>query len=122
MVGVFYASAPILPYNASMSADQTTLGIDVGGTSVKLAAIRDGNLLWSAKVTYCKPTGAKLLEVVREATAGRAQDIAGVGLCVPGLLDEQRERVTFSANVPGLHEIRLEELAIAAAGQRPAAI
>jgi len=104
---------------AAMDPSQTTLGIDVGGTSVKMAAVREGQILWTAKLSHNKPSAQDLLAVVRHASEGRANGISNVGLCVPGILDERRERVTFSANVPALHELRLDELAEAATGQPP---
>lgn len=105
-----------------MNDSPTTLGIDVGGTSVKLAAIREGHTLWTQKTNYCKPTADELLAAVRDAAAGRASDVTAVGVCVPGILDDARQRVTFSANVPGLHDIRLAEIAAAATGHAPAAL
>jgi len=93
-----------------------TLGIDVGGTSVKIAALRGRSIQWLAKGQYHLPNSQQILGAVTEAVAGRAQDVSAVGLCVPGVLDETRQRVEYSANVPGLHGLELRQLAAAAAG------
>ena len=98
------------------------LGIDIGGTSVKLAAVRDGQILWTAKMPHSRPSADELLAVVRKAAEGRANGLSQVGLCVPGILDESRQRVTFSANVPALHDLRLEQIAQAATGSPPQAL
>src|SRR5436305_7879106 len=102
-----------------MDQSQTALGIDVGGTSVKLAAVAQGQILWTAKAPHHKPSAQELLDVVAKAADGRARGLSCVGLCVPGILDESRERVTFSANVPALHDLRLEQIARAATEEPP---
>jgi predicted NBD/HSP70 family sugar kinase len=102
-----------------MDQNQTALGIDVGGTSVKLAAVAQGQILWTAKAPHHKPSAQELLDVVAKAAEGRARGLSCVGLCVPGILDERRERVTFSANVPALHDLRLEQIARAATEEPP---
>jgi predicted NBD/HSP70 family sugar kinase len=96
------------------------LGIDVGGTSVKVAALSEGQVLWTSKINYCKPDPAALLAAVRDAAGERGRQAVAVGLCVPGILDDNRERVTYSANVPALHDIPLQDVALAALGRRPA--
>jgi predicted NBD/HSP70 family sugar kinase len=100
-------------------SDSVTLGIDVGGTSVKVAALHGRSILWTAKGQYHRPGAPQILEAITTATAGRAAEVQTVGLCVPGVLDDKREQVTFSANVPGLHGVRLADLASAAIGHQP---
>jgi len=100
-------------------SDSVTLGIDVGGTSVKVAALRGRSILWTAKGQYHRPESAQILEAIATATAGRAAEVQTAGLCVPGVLDDKHERVVFSANVPGLHGLALADLAAAAVGHPP---
>ena len=94
---------------ASTPAD-TFLGIDIGGTSVKLAAMNGEQTLWTAKRGYRRPTIDDLIAAIREGIGDTPQSFAGVGLCVPGLLDERKERVVLSVNVPALIELPLAEL------------
>ena len=104
------------------------IGIDIGGTSVKLAALdRDGKVLWTAhSAKYHRPDAGELAAAVRETAGGRADPggIPGVavGLCVPGLLNEDKTVVRQSVNVPGLNGARLDDLVAAALGARPAAV
>ena len=49
----------------------TTLGLDIGGTSVKAAALRDGKVLWTGRSSrYSRPSADQLPAAVREAAAG----------------------------------------------------
>lgn len=87
----------------------TSIGIDIGGSSVKAAGLCDGQVAWTRRSsTYQKPDAAQLAAAIREVTAGAAE--GPVGLCVPGLLDERREQVVCTANVPGLLDISLPNL------------
>src|SRR4051794_3822550 len=87
------------------------LGIDIGGSSVKAAAVEQGRTLWTGQSgRYTRPTRDGLLGAIREAIGGRATEPSAVGLCVPGLLDERKETVTYSVNVPGLMGLRLADL------------
>ncbi len=99
----------------------TSLGIDIGGTSVKLAAVRDGQVLWTGQSsTYEFPSTQRLIDAIREADAGRCAHLGKVpvGLCVPGLLDKPTRTITLAVNVPGLVGIVLDDL-IARALQQP---
>src|SRR2546430_4245257 len=89
----------------------TLLGIDIGGTSVKLAAIEDGRTLWTGQSPfYSRPTTQELIDAISAAADNRPKDIAVAGLCVPGLYDKERRMITLSVNVPGLMNIVLDDL------------
>ena len=101
----------------------TSLGIDVGGSSVKLALIQDnGQTLWQTQSdTYTLPTREQLAAVIRKAIAGR---FAGgtVGICVPGTRDLVTRAVIQSVNLPALNGLRLDELVAESVGVRPSRI
>jgi predicted NBD/HSP70 family sugar kinase len=83
----------------------TSLGVDIGGTSVKMAALRDGDVLWTGRSDmYARPTTDQLLTALRQTSAGRVegQRFDSAGICVPGLMDDAKTKVTLSVNVPGL--------------------
>jgi glucokinase len=104
------------------------IGIDIGGTSVKLAAVgRDGRVAWTARSsTYSGPDAEGLAAAIREAAGGRIEPgaigRAAVGLCVPGLMNDEKTVVRQSVNVPGLNGVRLDELVAAALAGRPATV
>ena len=78
---------------------------------MKAAGIQDQQVLWTARSEpYNRPTADELIAAVRQACANAPPSIAGVGLCVPGLLDEKGQRVTYAANLPGLLDLSLREL------------
>jgi predicted NBD/HSP70 family sugar kinase len=97
-----------------------SLGIDIGGTGVKLAALDGNAILWTAKRGYRQPTVLDLVHAIRDGLRGREQEFDAIGLCVPGLLDETRQRVALSVNVPALMEISLGDLVAEALGAPPA--
>jgi len=99
------------------AAPAVSLGIDIGGTGVKLAALRGGALIGSTKRGYRKPTVNDLVGAIRDGLKGMTTDFSAVGLCVPGLLDERRERVALSVNVPALVHLPLQDLVAQALGR-----
>lgn len=93
------------------------LGIDIGGTSVKLAAMKDGKAMWTGQSAfYSRPTTQQLIEAIRATAAGRVESVDVAGLCVPGLYDKQQRIITLSVNVPGLMGIKLDDLIARALG------
>ena len=101
------------------------IGIDIGGTAVKLAAVgRGGAVLWNARsARYQRPTASQLAAAIRDSAAGRfAPGAAGpvaVGMCVPGILDDDRTTLRQSVNIPGLNGVRLDDLVADVLGRQP---
>lgn len=95
-----------------------SLGIDVGGTSVKLACLQDGRTLWQAQSPfYARPDTAQLVDAIKTAAAGRVSSVDIAGLCVPGLMDRVKRMITLSVNVPGLMGLTLDEIISRALGK-----
>ena len=102
-----------------------SLGIDIGGTSVKVACMEDGAVRWTAKSqAYARPATDQIVHAIQETIAGRDARSDAIGLCCPGLLDRGRRMITLSVNVPGLVDLPLDQLVERALGkgQPPAAI
>ena len=94
------------------------LGIDVGGSSVKIAALRGGLPVWTAQSrTYQNPEWDELIRVMREAVSGREGCGQAVGVCVPGIRDASGRKVTLSVNLPVLNGISISNLAEQALGR-----
>jgi len=94
----------------------TRLGVDIGGTSVKAALVRDGAVEGTHQsAAYRRPDLEQLRIAIGEAVDGLAigdgakRDLR-VGVCVPGLFDEEVQSVRFSANVPGVMGVRIDQL------------
>lgn len=96
------------------------IGIDIGGSSVKAAALRDGTVEWTARsATYALPGRAQLDGAIAEVLIDLEGPPDAVGVCVPGLLDASRSAVVHSVNVPGLAGVPLAELLARADPPRP---
>ncbi len=75
------------------------LGIDIGGSSVKAAALCDGRLLWTGKsAAYDRPRFDQLAAAVADASTDLTVSVDAIGLCIPGAW-------TKSANVFWLRPI-----------------
>ena len=101
------------------------LGIDIGGTSVKAAIWKSGRWAGTGQSSfYSRPTTAQLYSAIR-AAAGSLREVDHVGLCVPGLLDNNRKVITLAVNVPGLVDQPLAQVVPHALGigdERPTVI
>ncbi|HEX8522486.1 MAG TPA: ROK family protein [Tepidisphaeraceae bacterium] len=95
------------------------LGIDVGGSSVKLAALENDHVLWIAQSAgYEKPTREQLTAAIRSTLKSPMPPDARVGICVPGQRDRARRTVTHSVNIPSLNGLVLDELVAEALNQK----
>lgn len=107
-----------------------SLGIDIGGGSVKVAAIdaAAGSDHIGRSGGYVRPDGVRLREAIREAVADArvdASSVRAVGVCVPGVLEHDPLRggvTTTSVNLPDLAGVDLRQLIAAATGAPPASI
>lgn len=98
----------------------THLGLDIGGTSVKAAIIDSAGRVISVARSheYARPSIDGLLDAVAAAVPVVDSPIETVGLCVPGLLDAGKTRVEYSANLPALQELKLQEIVRLALAKR----
>jgi predicted NBD/HSP70 family sugar kinase len=104
-----------------MDSATESLGIDVGGSSVKLALVRDGQTVWQTQsTTYSRPSVDQLADAIRRAVAGRFPAGACAGICVPGLRDAGGRTVLLSVNLPALNGLNLDDLVRDALGAPPA--
>lgn len=99
----------------------TVLGVDIGGSSVKAALLRDGAASAMARsATYERPDAARIAAALREAVDALGLSRGGppeaVGLCVPGVRDPGSTVVRASLNVPGLVGADLRDLVAGALG------
>ena len=79
------------------------IGIDIGGTSVKAAAVRNGLVEWTGKSeSYLRPARDEVARAIMQASSQLHETPGAVGVCVPGILNEGRTAVLHSVNVPGL--------------------
>ena len=88
-----------------------SLGIDVGGSSVKLAFVDGNQTLWQIQSeTYSNPTREQLANAIGKSVAGRFEAGSAVGICVPGRRDASGRTVVLSVNIPALNNLKLDDL------------
>src|SRR5437016_12550416 len=93
-----------------------TLGIDIGGSSVKTAAMQDERVLSTAQSpAYTRPNTNQLIEAIRKALPADVK-AARIGLCLPGIYDAAQRKIAASVNVPGLVGQALDEVISKALG------
>jgi glucokinase len=88
-----------------------TVGVDVGGTKIQSAAVRDERVVGSFRHPTPLEGAAALVvaiaESVRDALAdagGEAGDVGAVGIGMPGTIDPEAGTVANSPNLPGFTE------------------
>ena len=93
----------------------TAVGVDFGGTFVKIGVCRGAELLETAAPipTADHPGPEALIRAIADRVAelrSRHGEIAAVGVGVPGLVDHDRGFVHVLTNVPGWIQIPLREI------------
>jgi predicted NBD/HSP70 family sugar kinase len=80
-----------------------SLGLDIGGTSIKLALLEGGQTvaLRRSHATYTDPSPAKLTSHLAEVLRDLPPPDA-VGICLPGLIDLSTRTFIASVNLPRL--------------------
>jgi glucokinase len=100
---------------------QTVVGVDIGGTTIKLAVVRAGTggerhqILRNAAIdTHAQEPGdrivARLANAVRTLATEAKATIAGVGVGCPGLINNVTGEVVTSANLPSFRNFPLSKL------------
>lgn len=98
------------------------LGIDIGGTSVKVGVLDGERVVATGRsAPYSNVTSDELrgqiVETAHQALQSAGGSVDCVGLCAPGMLDEERGVITRSVNLPGIIDVPLRDVARAAAGE-----
>ena len=79
----------------------SVLGIDIGGTSLKVVCVEEGEVVWERQSERYERPMFPQLEASRVKCLDRAEGDA-IGICAPGAFDVSRGVVTASANMPCL--------------------
>jgi glucokinase len=79
----------------------SVIGVDIGGTKVALAELRDQTLGASTvEPTDCGSADALIDQLVRMIDAARGDDLRGVGFGVPSVVEWESGRAISSVNIP----------------------
>lgn len=90
----------------------TTLGLDLGGTKIAAAVVRDGRILADRRAptpqTGFDAVIARMAELAHELLQAHPE-VRAVGIGSPGPLDFARRRVVFAPNIPGMEDVPIVE-------------
>lgn len=95
------------------------IGIDVGGTNVKIALVNEkGGIVYSNSIPTRAEMGYEytvnsMKEAIRELlkeTNSQAKDIEGMGFGFPGQIDCQKGVVRLAPNIPGWVDVPIAEI------------
>jgi glucokinase len=104
--------------------NEARIGIDVGGTAVKLGAVHAGGEIIGETQFALGPQpklGQVLDETIRLAH-GFSREIGCVGVGLPGLLDREAGRVEASPNLPWLEKHAVRDLLAVRFGLAPSEV
>jgi glucokinase len=87
------------------------LGVDIGGTKVQVGVVQDGELIQEVRFeTSASASKDQILsELVHQLTPLVTADVAGIGIGVPGLVDEEEGIVHNVQNIPSWREVHLKQ-------------
>ena len=93
----------------------TAIGIDFGGTSVKIGVVRNGSIIERGNIIRTRQDGntRKLIDaIVAEIERLKTQykDLEGVGFGLPGIINPGEGVVLNLTNVKGWHDIPLRSI------------
>ncbi|MBS0191643.1 MAG: ROK family protein [Phycisphaerales bacterium] len=94
----------------------STLGIDIGGTSIKAALAGPQGIVTQRSAEYALPTLEVLVAALKQAVPASRDPVEAIGLCVPGRLNAEGTKVEHSINVPALQALPLREILAAGLG------
>ena len=99
---------------------QYVVGVDVGGTNIKLGLVAPSGQVIARNYFATKPFAssktklivalAETIESVIAQSGLQKKDIAGVGIGLPGLIDHERGVVRFLPNIPGWRNVPLKTI------------
>ncbi len=100
-------------------SESVAVGIDLGGTNVKVALVDVRGRIkarWVSPLDPAESPSVTVREIVATidsllAEAGLSRlDLAGVGIGAPGPMDLRRGRIVKAANLPAWHDVPIREL------------
>ncbi len=87
------------------------VGVDVGGTNIKAALVKDGQIIRRIKLPTKARQGHKIvLARITSAIKPFVKQAKGIGIGIAGIVDSVRGIVRFSPNFPGWHNIKLQKI------------
>ncbi|HSJ68256.1 MAG TPA: ROK family protein [Anditalea sp.] len=94
-----------------MNYGKRILGIDIGGTKIHMGVVQNGELLNNCIIPT--PSASSMDQILSELVAAAeslmVENVAGIGVGVPGLVDEEKGMVYSLLNIPSWKEVPLKK-------------
>lgn len=87
------------------------LGVDIGGTKVQAGVVQQGELIQEVRfeTSASAPKEQILAELAQQLAPLIDAEVAGIGIGVPGLVDEKHGIVHNVQNIPSWREVHLKQ-------------
>jgi len=91
---------------------KTLIGVDLGGTSISLGRVVNSNIedYKSVKISANDSEKKIINEIIDEIDSVFRNEIAGIGIGVPGLVDIEKGIIYDVQNIPSWKEVHLKEI------------
>lgn len=87
---------------------KTFVGVDIGGTNIRSALVKDGRIIRRMKLPTRVERGVKgVIGQIKAAINPFIGQAEGIGVGVAGIIDSKKGVVRFSPNLSGWHNIHL---------------
>lgn len=98
-----------------MSTEELSIGVDMGGTSIKFAVIRGTEIIFKGEPmpTHEYPTPEAIVQEIGNRLRGLLAaypDVCAVGMGLPGFVDHRAGTVDSLTNVPGWYNIHIRDI------------
>ncbi|TGD77567.1 ROK family protein [Hymenobacter wooponensis] len=89
----------------------TYIGVDIGGTKIHIGVVQHGSIIWEKRfeTAATAPQEQILAELAAHLESVVDEDVAGIGIGVPGLLDEENGIVYNVQNIPSWRQVPLKQ-------------
>lgn len=87
------------------------VGVDVGGTNIKSALVKNGKVLQRVKLPTNGQQGPmSVINQIKKAIRTFSKPIAGIGIGIAGIIDSKKGIVQYSPNLVGWTNIKLAQM------------
>jgi glucokinase len=100
----------VLIMNSFNMRDQKVIGIDIGATKIHIGLVQDGNIIQEVKFSTSSqaPKDQIIAELIKGIEALIDPEVIGIGIGVPGLVDETEGIIYDLQNIPSWQEVHLK--------------
>jgi glucokinase len=94
-----------------MMKNKFYIGVDVGGTNIKSALVRNGKIIKRAKVqTHAGQGPTSIIAQIKSAIKGFAEPASCIGIGIAGIIDSRKGIVRYSPNLARWTDVKLARI------------